>query len=213
INKLRQLALVADTQPLCHLTLALLTETDNPKRFTSAKSVLDGQYKLGIVDPSIDGLGEASWNVLNKMTNGLIRTEPPANLYQFARQYELLEALEDGEIDAALVWDVTSVTEFLLAKYADEFNERFAPLLREAQRSKNRDKVRSALKSIYGVLMDEKKFGTSVSLENNPVERYAVAVPMIVMTTSDTIGYSQRLTGYLISNEGKAVMKKYGFTR
>ncbi|MDR3182264.1 MAG: substrate-binding domain-containing protein, partial [Planctomycetaceae bacterium] len=117
INKLRQLALISGEPPLCHLTLTLLTATDNPKQLTSVKSVLDGQYKLGIVDPAIDGLGEASWNIVTKIISEKITSDDgsgqdtvPENLRQFSRQYELLEALESGEIDAALVWNTASVT-------------------------------------------------------------------------------------------------------
>ncbi|MDR3233471.1 MAG: substrate-binding domain-containing protein [Planctomycetaceae bacterium] len=224
INKLRQLALISGEPSLCHLTLTLLTATDNPKQLTSAKSVLDGQYTLGIVDPAIDGLGEASWNIVTKIISekaaskkkvsdaGSGHDAPPENLRQFSRQYELLEALESGEIDAALVWNTASVKEFLLLKYAEEFNQMFAPLLDEAKKSKNRERIRSVLKFVYDELMDEKIFGEEVSIVNNPNERCVISVPIIVMTTSETIGYSQRFADFLISNEGKAVLRKFGFS-
>ncbi|GHT21821.1 hypothetical protein FACS189419_03320 [Planctomycetales bacterium] len=210
IDKIRELALDGGERPVVYLSLTLLTATDNPKQLTSVKSVIEGNCKLGIVNPSIDGLGEASQSVLSKIADGM-KTLPLHQVRQFERQYELLDALEKGEIDAALVWDATSLTTFLLAKYAQEYNDTYGVLLKEAQKSESPEKIKAVLLTVYEKLLADKKFGQSVSLSGNPEERYVINVPMIALSSSMVIARSQRLSDFLLSNQGKLIFKKFGF--
>jgi ABC-type molybdate transport system substrate-binding protein len=216
INKLRELTMVNKATPVCHLTLTLLTATDNPRKLTSVKSVIDGQYKLGCVNPGIDGLGEASLKVIMRTVSADAKNEDnavlPDNVQLYDRQYELLEALETGNIDAALVWDATSINGFLIAKYANEYNTTYSAFFKEVQRSKNPEKILTALDMVQKELVEEKTFGTTVTIYENPNERYVTAVPVITLSTANSVGFCQRFNDFLVSTTGKSILKRFGFT-
>ncbi|MDR0522415.1 MAG: substrate-binding domain-containing protein [Planctomycetaceae bacterium] len=213
VMKLQKSALSAGAFPVCYLKLVLLVPKGNPHQFKSAKEVLDARRKLGIVDPSLDGLGEKSWEMIHRLSPG----HPPevsADLIKmFSRQYDLLEALEKKEIDAALAWDATSEMNFLLIKYSDEYNETYKPLLQEVGQGKNRQQnIRAVLQEIGPLMLKEKGFAESVPLTDVPNERTVEAVSVVALGTAADYGYSVRFADFIRSPQGQRILKNFGFT-
>jgi len=98
-------AAVAAEYPFCVLTLALLVAKDNPLRIGSVKSLLDAEYRLGIVDPASDGMGETAFRLVSKYLRVTAEGSPDERIIMFDRHDKLLAALKNGEIDGALVWE------------------------------------------------------------------------------------------------------------
>jgi ABC-type molybdate transport system substrate-binding protein len=217
VAKLQQTALTASEFPICYLTLTMLVPTGNPHRLRSVKEVLDSHRRLGIVDPSLDGLGESSWTVLGRIVPGGESAIPMELVHLYERQYDLLEALEQGTIDAALVWNAASQRTFLLVKYAEEYNTylhsdpEFEPFLREAERERNWEKMQAILQEIRRTLFEEKSFAEEVPLTENPDERLVVAVPLIVLSSTTNYGYSKRFADFMRSHQGKEILRRFGF--
>ena len=209
--KLQETALSAGEFPVCYLTLTMLVPTNNPLQFRSVKDVLESRRRLGIVTPSLDGLGESSWEVLSKTVPG---GEPaiPLELVQFyERQYDLLEALEQGKIDAALAWDSTSQKNFLLLKYAEEYNAKFEEDLRKAAHRRNPKILRNVQNEISAILVEQKSFAEAVPLAENPDERFVVAVRLVALSSTSNFGYSKRFADFMRSNQGKEILRRFGF--
>ena len=211
LDKIRQSALVANDYPVCYLTLTMLVLTGNPHQFRSVKDVLDSNRKLGIIGPSFDGLGEASWHVLDKIVPGGEFAVPRELVQFYERQYDLLEALERGDIDAALVWNATSHISFLLIKYADEYNTLYEKYMREAERKRDRKKLRAILETMGDRLLDERSFAEEVMLHENPEERYVVAVRLVALSSANHFGYCERFADFMRSNQGKEILRRFGF--
>ena len=212
-EKLQQTALSANKFSVCYLTLTMLVPRDNPHQFRSVKDVLDSNRLLGIVDPSLDGLGETSWTVLGRIVSGGESAIPMDIVQVFERQYDLLEALEQGQIDAALVWNATSQLSFLLLKYADEYNAdaRFVQYLRKAERERNWGALRDILKTMGETLAEERKFAEEVPLTENSEERFVIAVQLVALSSTSNYGYCKRFVDYMRSNQAKEVLQRFGF--
>ncbi|MCL2710120.1 MAG: substrate-binding domain-containing protein [Planctomycetaceae bacterium] len=213
VEKLQETALTAAEFPVCYLTLTMLVPKDNPHQLRSIKDVLDSNRRLGIVDPSLDGLGESSWTVLGRIVLGGESAIPMELVQLYERQYDLLEALEQGRIDAALVWNAASQMTFLLVKYADEYNAdpEFEPYLREAERQRSWEKLQATLQEMRRILFEEKSFAEEVPLTENPDERQVVAVRLVVLSSTTNFGYSKRFTDFMRSNQGKEIFRRFGF--
>ena len=213
-EQLHRLALSVKEFPVCYLTLTMLVRIDpqgNPLQVRSIKEVLKSNRTLGIVDPSVDGLGESSWNVLGKIDPEGESAIPMQLIQIYERQYDLLEALEQGKIDAALVWDSTSLASFLLMKYAETYNEENEKILREAARKKNRTEQQTILREMYEHLMETKSFAEVIPLTENPNERCVVAVRMVVLGTTTHVGHCERFADFIRSEQGKSIFKRFGF--
>ena len=212
LAKLQQTALSVNEFVVCYLTLTMIVPEGNPYRFRSAKDVLDSNRRLGIVDPSLDGLGESSWEMLGKIVPGG-ESAIPRDLVRFhERQYDLLEALEQESIDAALVWDATSLTSFLLEKYADEYNALYENDLREAARRLNREELQRIRRRIAEQIIDENSFAETVPLSQNPNERSVVAVHLVPLSSTTNYGFCERFTDFLRSKQGKDILQRFGFS-
>jgi len=211
LDKVRQSALSAKDYPVCYLTLTMLVPKENPHQFHSVKDVLSANRKLGIISPSFDGLGEASWHVLDKIVPGGEFSIPRELVQFYERQYDLLEALEQGDIEAALVWNATSQINFLLVKYADAYNAQYETCMREAEREQNRSKLRSILMTMYDQLLDERSFAEEVPLLENPEERYVVAIRLVALSSADNFGHCERFADFIRSNQGKEILRQFGF--
>jgi len=213
LEKLQETALTAAEFPVCYLTLTMLVPTENPHQLRSVKDVLDSNRRLGIIDPSLDGLGEASWEVLSKIVPGGESAIPMGLVQLYERQYDLLEALEQGRIDAALVWNAASQMTFLLVKYADEYNADpdFEPHLREAERRRDWEGLHARLQEMRKILFEEKSFADEVPLTENPDERKVVAVRLVVLSSTTNFGYSKRFADFMRSNQGKEILRRFGF--
>ena len=212
LDKVRQSALAANDYPVCYLTLTMLVPAGNPHQFHSIKDVLDTNRKLGIMSPSFDGLGEASWQMLDKIVVGGEFAVPRELVQFYERQYDLLEALEQGNIDAALVWNATSHLCFLLVKYADEYNALYEKFMREAERKKNKELLRSILKTICDHIVEERSFAEEVPLHENSEERYVTAIRLVTLSSADNFGHCERFADFMRSNQGKEILRRFGFT-
>jgi len=212
VEKLRETGLFANEFLMCYLTLTMLVPTDNPHQFDSVRDVLESNRRLGIMKPSLDGLGEASWTVLSRIAGS--ESAIPMDIIQlYERQYDLLEALEQQKIDAALVWNATSQRNFLLVKYADEYNAdpRFVRDLREATRQRNPEAQRHILREMSGTLFEEKSFAEEVPLTKNPDERFVVAIQLVALSSTADYGFSERFVDFMRSNQGREILRRFGF--
>ena len=210
-DKIRSTALLADEYFVCYLTLTMLVPKGNPLRFRSIKDVLETNQKLGIVDPAFDGLGESSWQTLGRIVPGGEDAIPMELVQLYERQYDLLEALEQGDIDAALVWNATSQISFLLVKYSDEYNTANEKILREAERRKDHERLRLLLQEMYKHLVEMRSFAEEVPLTENPDERCVIAVQLIALSSAPHFGYCKRFADFMRSNQGKEVLRRFGF--
>ena len=211
LDKLQKLALSAKEYPVCYLTLTMLVPKGNPLHIHSVKDALDSHRKLGIIDPSVDGLGEVSWNMLDKIVSGGESPLSTERIRIYERQYDLLEALEQDTIDAALVWNATSQVNFLLVKYSDVYNKTHEKYIRDAERKKDHDQLRRILKAMYNDLIDKKSFAEEVPLTENPEERSVIAVRLAALGTASHDGYCKRFADFMRSKQGKDVLKRFGF--
>lgn len=210
-DKLQKFALSANEFPICYLTLTMLVPKGNPQHFRSVKEVLEANRKLGIVDPSVDGLGESSWKVLSKIVPGGETAIPRELVRIYERQYDLLEAVEQGDIDAAIVWNATSLTNFLLVKYADTYNTENEKIIREAEREKNYETLRTILQTMYKHIVETKSFAEEVPLTENPDERCIIAVRLVALGTTSRYGYCERFADFMRSRQGKDILRRFGF--
>jgi len=211
LEAVRNTALSAKEYPVCYLTLSMLVPSGNPLQFRSVKDVLDTNHILGIVDPSFDGLGEASWQVLRKIVPGGESDIPMHLVRVFERQYDLMEALELGRIDAALVWNSTSQVSFLLTKYSEEYNTANEKIIREADRSKDTERLRAVLQAMYQDLVETQRFAEEVELTENPDERHITAIWLVALSSSDNHGHCKRFADFMRSNQGKEILRRFGF--
>ena len=211
LEKLKKLALSVNEFPVCYLTLTMLVPKGNPHHLRSAQEVLASNQKLGIVNPSLDGLGMSSWIMLSKIVSGGESAIPMEFVQCFERQYDLLEALEQGSIDAALVWNATSLANFLLIKYADEYNEEYEDFIREAEQKDDGDDLLHVLQTMCEILIEEKSFAEEVPLTENPGERYVVPVKLVALGSANNYGYCERFADFMHSNMGKEVLRRFGF--
>jgi len=211
LDKVRNTALSAGEFPICYLTLSMLVPTGNPHQFRSVKDVLGTNRRLGMMNPSFDGLGEASWTVLGRIFSGDESAIPMEYIHFFERQYDLLEALELGNIDAALVWDATSQINFLLIKYADEYNAANERAIREAERRRDREGLLSILQAMHQHLVETRSFAESVPLTENPDERLIIAVRLVALSSATNYGHCKRFADFMRSHLGKEILRRFGF--
>jgi len=211
LDQVRNTALAANDFLVCYLTLSMLVPMGNPYQFHTVKDVLDSDQRLGIMHPSFDGLGEASWQVLKKTVPGGEPAIPMDRIHIFERQYDLLDALEQGDIDAALVWNATSQTSFLLLKYANDALAAYEREIRRAERRHDRARVQFIIQTIYRDIVETMRFAEEVSLTENPDERHVVAVRLVALSSAFNYGHCKRFADFMRSNQGKEVLRRYGF--
>ena len=211
IDKLHKIALSANEFVVCYLTLAMLVPEGNPHRFRSAKDVLDSNRRLGIVDPSLDGLGESSWQMLGKIVPGGESAIPRDLVRFYERQYDLLEALERGQIDAALIWNATSLQSFLLEKYADKYNAKYEYVMRKAERKKDWTGLRSIYRTIGKQIVEENSFAEVIPLTQNPNERSVSVVRLVTLGSAANYGFCERFVDFMRSKQGKDILNIFGF--
>jgi ABC-type molybdate transport system substrate-binding protein len=211
LEQLRRTALSTNEYLVCYLTLTMFVPKGNPHHFRSIKDVLETNRKLGIVDPSLDGLGETSWQVLSKIVSGGESAIPREFVRLYERQYDLLEALEQGHIDAALVWDATSQATFLLVKYAEEYNAENRELIRQAERKKDKEELRIILQEMYNFLVETKSFAEAITLTENSDERAVVAIRLVALSSTRNYGYCERFADFMRSQQGREAFRRFGF--
>ena len=207
LDTIRKSALSTNEYAVCYLTLTMLVPTGNPYQFHSVKDVLNTNRTLGIVDPSRDGLGESSWKMLERA----VPTVPMELVQLYERQYDLLEALEQGTIDAAIVWNTASQFNFLLVKYSDEYNAADEKLMREAERKKNDEQLQFILREMCRDLVETRSFAEEIPLTENPDERYIISVRLVALSSAFNFGFCERFADFMRSKQGKEVLQRFGF--
>lgn len=98
-------AAVAMEYPFCFLTLTLLVGKGNPLRVESVKSLLADERRLGIIDPSVDGMGETASRLISKISEIAAKDFSSVQTTMFEQHEKLLEALKNGDVDAVLLWE------------------------------------------------------------------------------------------------------------
>jgi len=211
LDVIQSTALAASEIPICYLTLTMLVPLGNPQHFSSARDVINANRRLGIINPSFDGLGEASWQVLGNIIPGGESEILMNGVMLYERQYDLLEALESREVDAILVWNFTSQISFVVAKYAATYNAANEQILRETERRGDREGVQAILVEMHRHLVETKTFAEEVPLYANSGERYVVSVPLISLSTASNFSHTKRFVDFSRSNQGREILRRYGF--
>ena len=98
-------AAVTTEYPFGTLTLTLLVAKDNPTHADSVKSLLEGDRRLGIIDPALDGMGETAFRLISTYLRTTAEGSFDERIITFDRQTKLLTALKNGQVDGILVWE------------------------------------------------------------------------------------------------------------
>lgn len=98
-------SLISHEYPFCFLTMVLLVERENPHQVGSVHEALEKGLRLGIVSPSEDGMGSVAWDIISKTPLVRRNGQGDFQIRTFDYQADLIQALRDGQIDAALAWD------------------------------------------------------------------------------------------------------------
>ncbi len=126
----------------------------------------------------------------------------------FDRLAELLEALESGEIEAALVWNGTDVRGWLWKKYGMTYASRFTARIEDAKQRNDFEALNDVLNEMHEAIWAEKAFTETVTLTE---EQHPVEISLISLSSSLHDRYNRRFADFLISSQGRKILKKYGF--
>jgi ABC-type molybdate transport system substrate-binding protein len=230
IDQLRSFLLATHEYPFCFLSMTLCVPKGNPQQIYSVHDVFEKQLQLGITRPSKDGSGLAACDILSGYSDDPKKIRIQNELVQqFESQYDLIEALENEEVDAALVWNTANLKTYLHTKYADEYYKRYEKRFDNAKQQWNIDEIAKLIEEMNKELYAEKDFaekiilsGTSLSdkkseeqseTQTEPVrkEHRVIQVALISLNTLHD-KHVRRFSDFLISNQGKKILKKHGFT-
>jgi ABC-type molybdate transport system substrate-binding protein len=225
IDRLKSLLLVTHEYPFCFLTMTLYVPKGNPHQIYSVHDVFEKQLQLGIMRPSKDGSGLAAQSILSGYADDSKKIRIQKELVQqFESQYDLLEALETEDIDAALVWDAANLKTYLHIKYAKEYYKRYETRFDKAKQKWDINEITKLLEEMNIELYTEKDFtekivlsGKTPSNENsenteNPKEHRVIQVALISLNTTLHDKHVRRFSDFLISNQGRKILQKHGFT-
>ncbi|MDR0705215.1 MAG: substrate-binding domain-containing protein [Planctomycetaceae bacterium] len=227
IDRLKSFLLATYEYPFCFLTMTLCVPKNNPQQLYSVHDVFEKQLQLGITCPSKDGSGLAARDILSGYSEDskTIRLQEEL-VRQFESQYDLLEALENEEIDAALVWDAVNLRTYLHTKYADEYYKRYEKRFDQAKQQWNIDEITKLIEEMNKELYTEKIFAEKIVLPGSPLadkkseeqtepvknEHRVIQVALISLNTTLYDKQVRRFSDFLISNQGRKILKKHGFT-
>jgi ABC-type molybdate transport system substrate-binding protein len=240
IDRLKSFLLATHEYPFCFLTMTLCVPKGNPLQIHSVHDVFEKQLQLGITSPSKDGSGLVAWNILTESLDDSKNVRLQEKLVrQFDRQYDLLEALENNEIDAALVWDAANLKTYLRIKYADEYYKRYKKQFDKAKKKWDTNEIIRLIDEMYGKLYTEKDFAEKISLSGTPLpekkpeeqskeqseqqpeeqnetilskEHRVIRISLISLSTTLHDRHVRRFSDFLISKQGKKILQKHGFT-
>ncbi len=210
VESLENAALIAHRYPCCYLTLVLLVPKGNPRQIESVRGVLEKRLRLGIVDPGSDGSGLAALDIVSKTSPDLTEDLFESLICPFDRVEELLEALESGNIEAALAWNCTSPNRWLVEKYDMEYAKRFTKRIDDAKQRNDVNALNEVLDEIANAILSEKAFTETIELHGAGEQR-SIEVALLSLSSSRHDRYSRRFADFLISPQGRKIMKKYGF--
>jgi len=220
ISQLGSLLLPAHEYPFCFLTMTMLVPKDNPMQIHSVRDVFEKKLRLGITNPSKDGLGIAALDIISKSPFGDSQQLLEELVHQFDYQYELLRALEDNEIDAALIWDATDIKVYLAARYSAEYYEKYKARFDKAKQKWNVNEITKLINEMFEELYEEKEFAERISLEKSldkssengsNDEHRVILVSLISLNTTFHDAQVHRFADFLISKQGREIMRKHGF--
>ncbi|MDR2757733.1 MAG: substrate-binding domain-containing protein [Planctomycetaceae bacterium] len=231
MDRLKSFLLATHEYPFCFLTMTLCVPKGNPLQIYSVRDVFEKQLLLGITSPSKDGSGFVAWNILSDTLDDLKKTDIQKELvHQFDRQYDLLEALENEKIDAALVWDAANLKTYLRIKYSEEYYKRYENQFDEAKKKWDINKITELIDEMYKELYMEKDFAEKISLSGVPFseakleqskkqnetvlgkEHRVIQISLISLSTTLHDRHVRRFSDFLISNQGRKILQKHGFT-
>jgi ABC-type molybdate transport system substrate-binding protein len=228
IDQLKSFLLVTHEYPFCFLTMTLCVPKGNPQQIYSVHDVFEKQLLLGMIQPSKNGSGLAAWDILSGYSNtdDSKKRIQEELVRQFDSQYNLLEALENEEIDAALVWDAANLKTYLHTKYADEYYKRYEKRFDMAKKKWDIDEITKLIEEMNKELYMEKEFAEKIALgvpfpnekskeQIEPVlgkEHRVIQIALISLSTTLHDKHVQRFSDFLISNQGRKILKKHGFT-
>jgi ABC-type molybdate transport system substrate-binding protein len=226
IDRLKSFLLTTHEYPFCFLTMTLCVPKGNPQQIYSVHDVFKKQLLLGITQPSKNGSGLVAWDILSGETDDSNRIQEEL-VRQFDTQYNLLEALENEELDAAVVWDAANLKTYLHTKYTDEYYKRYETRFNKAKQKWNVDEIAKLIEEMNKELYMEKEFAEKIALSGVPFsnekskeqtepvlgkEHRVIQVALISLSTTLHDKQVQRFSDFLISNQGRKILKKHGFT-
>lgn len=215
IDALKDSSLISRQYPFCYLKMVLLVPKGNPLKIESVRGLLEKRMKLGMMDPSIDGMGMTALEIISNTSPGISEDEAlwETLVRQYDRQENLLNALENGEIDAAMVWNGTNLNDYLLRKYGMEYADHFKDPIDKAKKRNDLEELNAVLGEMYHALLSEKSFAETVDLAITDTggELRTVEISLISLSSSLHDLHNRRFADFLISPQGRRIMLKHGF--
>jgi ABC-type molybdate transport system substrate-binding protein len=211
ITALKEQSLATREYPFCYLTMILLVPKGNPLFIKSVRNTLEQKHRLGIIDPSINGMGIAAWDIVTKINETLTTTEKkPKNKITEKNENEnikiydtikdLLEALEQNQIDAALTWDACAI------KTKD-----FAEIVHIGKNA-NKNNSQNANNSNNSQKNETNKTQNNNETQNTLEEHRLIRVSIVSLTIANKESHCRRFADFLISAEGQRILRRHGFT-
>lgn len=105
LDLLKEQGLASHVYPFCYLTMVLLVPKGNPQAIGSVQDALSKRLRLGLTSPSRDGMGSVAWSIVSQTPLAALEESLDASVRFFDMQSDLLDALRNDRVDAALVWD------------------------------------------------------------------------------------------------------------
>lgn len=105
LESLRDQALASHEYPFCYLSMTLAVPKGNPLQISSTQDALDKKIRLGVMDPTKDGMGYAAIDIITTTSFAGKEEFLEERVHTFGNHDELYSALEQNEVDAVLIWD------------------------------------------------------------------------------------------------------------
>jgi ABC-type molybdate transport system substrate-binding protein len=204
MNVLKEQSLVLREYPFCYLTMVLLVPKGNPLFIESVRNTIDRQLRLGVVDPSITGMGSAAWDIITKINdtkkikNNNTNNKENEHIKIYDTIEKLLEALEQNQIDAALTWDACS-----------RKAEKYAEVLQLGKKNIEKNKTTTSQESNTQNKTNESKIAEEINDTHN--EHRLVRVSIVSLTIAEKEPHCRRFADFLISTEGQRILRRHGF--
>lgn len=218
IGRLEDSSMIAHRYPFCYLSMSLLVAKGNPKNIKTVAGLFAQKARLGIMDSDKDGMGMTALETIAIITADIPEETVKSQLQQFSRHAELLEALETGSVDAVLVWNSLRPADYLLKKYAPEYAENlFKDPIEKAKKYNSVEPMNRVLEEMFAAILAEKEFTDRVELTANDEDREGIeesrTIEISLVTLGRTLhdGHCRRFADFLISPEGRAIMRRHGF--
>ncbi|MDR1053170.1 MAG: substrate-binding domain-containing protein [Planctomycetaceae bacterium] len=201
---LKEQSLVSREYPFCYLTMVLLVPKGNPLFIDSVRNTLNQRHRLGIVDPSITGMGSVALDIITKVSNKTKtankKNENDNKEYEQVKIYdtieELLIALEQNQIDAALTWDACA-----------QRAEKYAEIVRLEKKG---DKKNDTNKNNPNAEKDNKSPIETVA-DDAIEEHRLIRVSIVSLTIAANESHCRRFADFLMSTEGQRILRRHGF--